>query len=140
MNNPFHFSFLVKDIESTRKFYADILGCREGRSTSTWIDFDLYGNQLSAHVSNEVSQSFNCGFVDMEVVPIPHFGCIVSWNDFHEMAECFEQNKAEFILKPMIRFAGEQGEQATMFFKDFSGNCLEFKSFKNPDHIFTKFN
>jgi extradiol dioxygenase family protein len=134
---PFHFSFLIKSIESARDFYGGILGCREGRSTDTWVDFDFYGNQLSMHVSKEIPESKPCGIVDTIVVPIPHFGCILPWNEFHSLAERLESNNIEFIIKPTIRFAGEPVEQATMFFKDTSGNSLEFKAFKHPEHIFT---
>lgn len=134
---PFHFSFLIKSIDSARKFYGELLGCREGRSTDTWVDFDFHGNQLSMHVSGDIPESKPCGIVDTIVVPIPHFGCILPWNEFHGLAEKLEANNIEFIIKPTIRFAGEPGEQATMFFSDTSGNSLEFKSFKNPEHIFT---
>jgi extradiol dioxygenase family protein len=138
-HHPFHFSFLVKDLESTRKFYGDILNCKEGRSTSTWVDFNLFGNQLSCHVSDIIPPSVDCGFVDGIVVPIPHFGCIVSWEDFHTISKNLADAKVPFLIKPTIRYAGELGEQATMFFKDYSGNSLEFKSFRNPEHIFTVF-
>lgn len=134
---PFHFSFLVKDIESTRKFYLNILGCKEGRSSDTWVDFDFYGNQLSCHVNEKIPEPIYCGFVDAVVVPIPHFGCVIPWEEFYELAKKIEDNKIEFIIKPTIRYVGEPGEQATMFFQDFSGNSLEFKSYRNPDHMFT---
>ncbi|MCX7878307.1 MAG: VOC family protein [Ignavibacteria bacterium] len=134
---PFHYSFLVKDLESSRKFYGEILECREGRSTSTWIDFDFFGNQLSLHVSDKIPESHPCGFVDGIVVPIPHFGCIVSWKDFNKIADKLKANNIEFIIPPTIRYIDELGEQATMFFRDFSGNFLEIKSFRNPEHIFT---
>src|SRR5438105_4871691 len=131
---PFHFSFLVKDIGSTRKFYLDILGCKEGRSTDTWVDFDFYGNQLSCHVNEKVPEPIYCGFVDQVVVPIPHFGCVIPWEEFNILAKKIEDNNIEFIIKPTVRYVGEPGEQATMFFMDYSGNSLEFKSYKNPDH------
>ncbi len=135
---PFHFSFLVKDLDSTRKFYGSILGCPEGRSADSWVDFDFYGNQLSMHVSPTVPESKPIGVVDTIIVPIPHFGCIVPWDEFHKLAENLQASaEVEFIISPMIRFAEEPGEQATMFFKDFSGNNLEIKSFKNPEHVFT---
>jgi extradiol dioxygenase family protein len=137
-NYPFHFSFLVRDLDSTRKFYADILECKEGRSTDTWVDFDFYGNQLSCHLHNEIPGSIECGVVDSVIVPIPHFGCILPWEEFHALAHRVSEHNIEFVIRPHIRFAGEDSEQATMFFKDLSGNSLEFKTFKNPEHIFTR--
>jgi extradiol dioxygenase family protein len=134
---PFHFSFFVKSLDDARKFYGVMLGCPEGRSTDTWVDFDFHGNQLSMHVCDDIPQSKPCGVVDTIVVPIPHFGCILPWDEFHALAEKLESEKIEFIIKPTIRFAGEPGEQATMFFKDTSGNSLELKSFRHPEHIFT---
>lgn len=134
---PFHFSFFVKSLDSARRFYGAVMGCKEGRSTDTWVDFDFYGNQLSMHISEQISESKPSGFVDTIVVPIPHFGCILPWDEFHRLASKLENAEVEFIIKPTIRFAGQAGEQATMFFKDYSGNSLELKSFKNPDHIFT---
>jgi uncharacterized protein len=136
-NYPFHFSFLITSISSARKFYGEVLGCREGRSTETWVDFDFYGNQLSMHVSDEVPEAKLCGVVDTIVVPIPHFGCILPWDEFHDMAEKLKAAGTEFIITPTIRFAEDPGMQATMFFKDGCGNSLEIKSFKNPEHIFT---
>lgn len=136
---PFHFSFLVKDLESTRKFYGEILGCAEGRSTETWVDFDLYGNQLSCHTYDRIPEPINCGLVDLVIVPIPHFGCILPWDEFHSLAHSVSEHSIEFMIRPHIRYAGEKAEQATMFFQDFSGNSLEFKSYKFPEHIFTEF-
>lgn len=134
---PFHFSFLVKDLPSTRKFYGEILGCSEGRSADSWVDFNFGGNQLSMHVSEKVPESIPCGVVDHVIVPIPHFGCILPWDEFHVMAKRLQDNNVEFIIEPYIRFADQPGEQATMFFKDPSGNALEIKSYKDPEHIFT---
>lgn len=136
-NYPFHFSFLVNSLESSREFYGKLLGCKEGRSTNTWVDFDFYGNQLSLHLSDNVPESMPCGVVDTIIVPIPHFGCILPWDEFHTLAGKLEKENTEFIIKPTIRFAEQPGEQATMFFKDPSGNSLEIKSFKKPGHIFT---
>jgi extradiol dioxygenase family protein len=136
--HPFHFAFLVKDLSSTRKFYGEILSCKEGRSTHTWIDFDFFGNQISAHVNNEIPASIDCGHVDNIVVPIPHFGAIISWDEFQRLADRLKVADVSFVIEPTIRYAGQPGEQATMFFKDFSGNAIEFKSFKHPEHIFTQ--
>lgn len=136
-NYPFHFSFLVTSLDESRKFYSNILGCQEGRSTDTWVDFDFYGNQLSMHVCDNIPETKPCGVVDTIVVPIPHFGAILPWDEFHSLADKLVKENVEFVIKPTIRFAQQPGEQATMFFKDPSGNSLEIKSFKNPEHIFT---
>ena len=136
--SPFHFAFLVKDLSSTRKFYGEILSCKEGRSTDTWIDFDFFGNQISAHVNNEIPSSIDCGHVDDIIVPIPHFGAIISWDEFQRLTERLKAANVPFMIEPRIRYAGQPGEQATMFLKDFSGNAIEFKSFKNAEHIFTR--
>jgi extradiol dioxygenase family protein len=136
-HHPFHFSFLVKDLESTREFYGSLLNCSEGRSADSWVDFDFYGNQLSMHVSDEVPASIPCGVVDKVIVPIPHFGCILPWDEFQLLADKLQSSNVEFIIKPTIRYAGQPGEQATMFFKDPSGNSLEIKCFRNPQNIFS---
>jgi uncharacterized protein len=135
---PFHYAFKIADIPSTRKFYIGILGCEEGRSTEKWIDFDFFGNQLSAHISNNIPALDYCGIVDGVSVPIPHFGCVISMEDFNIIQTRLEENNIDFIIKPQIRYAGLKGEQKTMFVLDFSGNPLEFKAFKNEDEIFEK--
>lgn len=137
MLSPFHFSFLVKDLASTREFYTKLLGCKEGRSTESWVDFDFFGHQISAHVHSTPLAPIPCGKVDNIIVPIPHFGAILPWSQFHDLAEGL-RTKIDFIIKPYIRFEGQPGEQATMFFQDFSGNALEFKSFKKAEDIFAK--
>jgi hypothetical protein len=134
---PFHFSFFVKDLASTRQFYGKVLGCKEGRSTESWVDFDFFGNQLSAHITGAVTLTQNTGRVDGTSVPMPHFGAVLSWEEFHSLAERVRKADISFVIEPRIRFAGQPGEQATMFFLDPSGNALEFKAFKNPEHIFT---
>lgn len=134
--NPFHYAFKVKDIESTRKFYIDILGCQEGRSTNSWIDFNFFGNQLSAHISDNIPKLDYCGHVDGVKVPIPHFGCLLSIDQFKIVQEKFEKANIDFVIKPQIRYEGEVGEQHTMFVFDLSGNPLEFKAFKNEDEVF----
>lgn len=134
--NPFHFAFKVKDISSTRNFYVDILGCTEGRSTETWIDFDFFGNQLSAHISHSIPAPDYCGTVDGISVPIPHFGCILSVNQFNEVQSRLEKDNIHFIIKPHTRYKGQKGEQLTMFILDPSANPIEFKAFKNPDEMF----
>ena len=136
--NQFHYAFKVKDIASTRKFYAEILGCTEGRSTEHWIDFDFFGNQLSAHVSNNLTELDYCGQVDGVSVPIPHFGCILEYPQFIEIQKRLIAHNIKFIVEPQTRYEGQKGEQLTMFILDLSGNPLEFKSFKNTNEIFSK--
>jgi uncharacterized protein len=133
---PFHYAFKVKDIESTRKFYITILGCTEGRSTDRWIDFDFFGNQLSAHISYNIPALDYCGLVDGVSVPIPHFGCVISIEDFNLIENRLVENNIEFVVKPQTRYANLKGEQKTMFVLDFSGNPLEFKAFKDENEMF----
>jgi extradiol dioxygenase family protein len=135
--NSFHYAFKVKDIASTRKFYINILGCKEGRSTNTWIDFDFFGNQLSAHISTIFPKLDYCGKVDGINVPIPHFGCLLSTEDFLRIQQKFESENIEFLIKPQQRYQGKTGEQLTMFVFDFSGNPIEFKAFSNNDEVFS---
>lgn len=134
--NRFHLAFKVKDIETTRKFYIEILGCQEGRSTASWIDFNFFGNQLSAHLSNDFPELDYCGKVDGISVPIPHFGCLLEISEFKRIQQKLEAEKIEFLIKPQQRYKGEVGEQLTMFVFDFSGNPIEFKAFSNNDEIF----
>ena len=136
MSNVFHYAFKVKDLNSTRDFYINLLGCKEGRSTDSWVDFDLYGNQLSAHVGNLEQALDYCGNVDGVSVPIPHFGCLLSPSQFTELADRLEQAKVEFIVKPQVRYKGKSGQQQTMFVLDYSGNALEFKSLKDDSELF----
>ena len=137
MTEPFHYSFFVRDLDSTRRFYGGILGCREGRSTEHWVDFDFFGNQISAHVTGPVVPTVDAGIVEGIAVPMPHFGAILPWNDFHALAGRIREAGIAFVIEPRIRFAGQPGEQATMFLLDPSKNALEFKSFKHPEHVFT---
>lgn len=132
----FHYAFKVKDIESTRKFYVDILGCKEGRSTEAWIDFDFFNNQLSAHISDNFPELDYCGKVDGISVPIPHFGCLLDKDKFERIQKKLESEKINFVVKPQTRYKGKVGEQLTMFVIDFSGNPLEFKSFSNHEETF----
>ncbi len=138
ITSAFHYAFKVKDIESTRAFYVDILGCAEGRSTESWIDFDFFGNQLWAHVSVELSEPDYCGLVDGVQVPIPHFGCILKQDDFKRIQEKLLTAEVTFIVKPQQRYAGQVGEQVTMFVLDYSRNALEFKSFRNTNELFSE--
>jgi len=134
---PFHYAFKVRDLASTRRFYVELMGCAEGRSTETWIDFNFYGHQLSAHVSADLPPLDYCGQVDGVKVPIPHFGCIVGMAEFLRLQEIFEREEISFAVKPQHRYAGKPGAQLTMFVFDFSGNPLEFKAFFDPDEIFS---
>lgn len=134
--SAFHYAFKVKDIESTRKFYVDILACKEGRSTDTWIDFDFFGHQLSAHISQEIPPLDYCGNVDGIKVPIPHFGCLLSIDEFQIIQHKLEQANVKFVIKPQKRYAGQTGEQWTMFVFDLSGNPLEFKAFTDESEVF----
>jgi extradiol dioxygenase family protein len=137
MSQPFHLAFFVRDLSATRHFYAKVLGCREGRSTDTWVDFDFFGNQISAHTTGWVTPTQNTGVVDGIQVPMPHFGALLDWSEFSALAERIRAAGLPFILEPRIRYAGQPGEQATMFLLDPSGNALEFKSFRHPEHVFT---
>ena len=132
----FHMAFKVKEIASTRKFYIDILGCEEGRSTASWIDFNFFDNQLSAHVSDDIPELDYCGKVDGISVPIPHFGCLLTVTKFNEIEQKLVQANIDFVIKPQQRYKGKIGEQLTMFVFDYSGNPIEFKAFSNPQEIF----
>lgn len=134
----FHLAAPIKDKEETRRFYQDVLGCEVGREAESWIDFDFFGHQLSFHVKPEELTNISANDVDGKNVPVRHFGAILEWTAWHNLADKIKQSGTEFIIDPYIRFKGETGEQATMFFLDPSGNALEFKSFKDPDQIFAK--
>lgn len=137
--HPFHYAFKVKDLASTRKFYIDILACKEGRSSESWIDFDFFGNQLSAHISDDIPKLDYCGKVDGISVPIPHFGCILEREEFVRIQRKLESEEVKFIIKAQKRYEGKVGEQMTMFVFDFSGNPIEFKSFSKVDEVFSKY-
>ena len=138
MNNLFHLAFPVKDLKSSREFYAEILGCEEGRSSDEWIDFNLFGHQIVAHLAPDAAGVRHRNEVDADHVPIPHFGIVLEMEKFKDLAERLKTNGVEFIIEPKIRFAGETGEQATMFFLDPSGNALEFKAFADFSQVFAK--
>ena len=135
--NIFHLAFKVKDIESTRKFYIDLLGCEEGRSTTSWIDFNFFGHQLSAHVSADMPELDYCGLVDEVRVPIPHFGCLLTTEQFEAIQKVFETEDIEFIVKPQTRYLNQTGEQNTMLVCDYSGNPIEFKSYSSNEEIYS---
>lgn len=135
---PFHLAFPIRDIEETRIFYGELLGCEIGRSTEKWIDFNFFGHQLSAHVKPDELAQAKRNEVDGKDVPVRHFGAILPWEEWHTLAEKLKASGVEFVIEPYIRFKGEVGEQATMFFLDPAGNALEFKSFQDPSQIFAK--
>lgn len=138
MQNLFHLAFPVKDLEESRRFYGEILGCEEGRSSDCWIDFNLFGHQIVAHLAPESAGVRHQNEVDADHVPVPHFGIVLPPEEFKNFAERLRANGVEFIIEPKTRFAGETGEQSTMFFLDPSGNALEFKSFADFSQVFAK--
>ena len=136
MIRPFHLAIPVSNLEKSKGFYKDILGCSLGRSSDKWIDFNFFKHQLVVHQSNSIQeQKYNS--VDGHDVPIPHFGVILDWEQWHEFSNRIK-DKIEFVIEPYIRFKGQTGEQATMFFLDPDNNALEFKAFKNDKMIFEK--
>jgi hypothetical protein len=134
----FHLAFPVTDLEAARKFYVEALGCRIGRESERWIDFDFFGHQLTAHLSSEHPQPVEANPVDGKDVPLRHFGIILNWDAWHALADTLKQAGVTFVIEPYIRFKGEVGEQATMFIRDPSGNHLEFKSFKDMNSVFAR--
>ena len=136
MKNPFHLAIPVNDLFKAADFYENILGCQRGRANDSWIDFNLFGHQLVCHFVEEANR-LNTNPVDGDEVPVPHFGVILSFDQFDELVRQLKQKNHIFIIEPKIRFAGQPGEQRTMFLKDPSGNALEFKAFKNLDSLFT---
>ena len=136
--NVFHLAYTVTDLDSARSFYGELLGCQEGRSTDTWVDFNFFGNQLSLHVGEVVKRSKTTSKVDDISVPMPHFGCVLDWNTFHNLADKLKSAGIQFIIEPTTRFKGMPGEQATMFFEDYSGNAIEFKTYRNSSEVFSK--
>ena len=134
---PFHYSFLVRDLEDTRRFYVGVLGCREGRSAATWIDFDMFGHQLSCHFGTPAPTQL-VGRVDDVIVPMPHFGAIVTMAEYEALVARVTAAGVAFVVTPRIRYAGDVGEQGTCFFLDPSGNAIEIKAFTRPDEIFAR--
>lgn len=138
MQNLFHLAFPVTDLEESRKFYGEILGCEEGRSSDAWIDFNLFGHQIVAHLAPEAAGVRHKNEVDADHVPVPHFGIVLPPEDFAQLAERLKSKGVEFVIEPKTRFEGETGEQSTMFFLDPSGNALEFKAFRDFSQVFAK--
>jgi len=134
----FHLAFPVRDLAEARAFYGDLLGCPEGRSSDDWIDFDFYGHQIVAHLAPDEVGHRTTSAVDGEQVPVRHFGAILTLEQWGEMAAKLKEAGTKFIIEPQIRFQGEPGEQATLFFLDPSGNALEFKAFADDSMVFAK--
>ena len=135
---PFHLAFPVDDLAAARRFYGDLLGCPEGRSSPEWIDFDLHGHQIVAHLSPGAERSRAGNRVDGEDVPVPHFGLVLGMDAWKALAARLEEAGVEFVIRPTVRFAGLPGEQATMFLLDPAGNALEFKAMAEPARLFAK--
>ncbi len=138
MESPFHLAFPVKNIESTKFFYKEVLGCEIGREDKKWVDFNFFGHQLSAHLKPDELKKTKENPVDGKSVPVRHFGVILPWEKWQLLSKKLIKINTKFIIDPYVRFEGEVGEQATMFFLDPSGNALEFKSFKDSSQIFAK--
>jgi extradiol dioxygenase family protein len=136
---PFHLAVPVADLAEARRFYGGLLGCPEGRSSAEWVDFDFFGHQLVAHLdASGTTRAPLHNEVDGQHVPVPHFGVVLAWNHWHELAAKLGAAGIRFRLEPGIRFQGQVGEQATMFFQDPSGNALEFKAFRDPSQLFAR--
>jgi uncharacterized protein len=139
---PFHLAFPVHDLDAARAFYGDLLGCREGRSAPEWIDFDFYGHQIVAHLmpgkSGSAEDDSDANAVDGHDVPVPHFGIVLKMEDWRKLANRLVTAGTRFDIEPYVRFKGQAGEQATMFFRDPSGNAIEMKAFENLDQLFAK--
>jgi len=135
---PFHLAFPVDDLAAARAFYGGLLGCPEGRSAHEWVDFNLYGHQIVAHLTPEAAPKRATNPVDGEHVPVPHFGLVLAMEAWKALAERLESGGVDFVIPPTVRFAGQPGEQATMFFRDPAGNALEFKAMADPAKLFAK--
>ncbi len=133
---PFHLAFPVHDLDAARTFYGEVLGCAEGRSSDYWIDFDFHGHQIVAHQAPGLVADRARTKVDSEHVPVPHFGLVLTMDDWQEMADRLQAAGVEFVIEPTVRFKGKPGEQATMFFRDPSGNALEMKAFADDAMLF----
>lgn len=136
--SPFHIAIPVHNLEDCRQFYRDVLNCEEGRSSDHWVDFNLFGHQLVIHYKPKTTEDLHTNAVDGKDIPVPHYGVVLPWDEFHSFANHLKAKSVHFIIEPYIRFEGQVGEQATMFFKDPSGNALEFKAFKDISQLFAK--
>ena len=135
---PFHLAVHVSNLEDCRTFYRDIIGCEEGRSSEQWVDFNFFGHQFVIHLKPGPVEGLHTNLVDGKAIPVPHFGVVLPWDEFESFSNRLKSKNISFIIEPYIRFKGQIGEQATMFFNDPSGNALEFKSFKNNAALFAK--
>ena len=136
---PFHLAVPVADLAEARSFYGGLLGCPEGRSSAEWVDFDFFGHQLVAHLDHTATARKPVhNAVDGKDVPVPHFGVVLEWQRWQELAARLRAAGVSFGIEPGIRFQGKIGEQATMFFQDPSGNALEFKAFRDPTQLFAR--
>jgi len=133
---PFHLAFPVDDLAAARRFYGELLGCPEGRSAGHWVDFDLYGHQIVAHLAPDAAPRNATNPVDGEAVPVPHFGLVLPMAEWKQLAQRLKQAAVEFVIEPTVRFEGQPGEQATMFLLDPAGNALEFKAMADPAKLF----
>ena len=133
---PFHLAFPVDDLAAARAFYGDVLGCPEGRSADHWVDFDLFGHQIVAHLAPDAVRERASNAVDGEEVPVPHFGVVLGIDEWRSLAERLVDAGTDFVIAPTVRFAGTAGEQATMFLLDPAGNALEFKAMADPAKLF----
>jgi extradiol dioxygenase family protein len=133
---PFHLAFPVDDLAAARRFYGEVMGCAEGRSSDEWVDFDFHGHQLVAHLAPGQAGDRASNHVDGHGVPVPHFGLVLAMADWEALAERLQAGGCDFVIEPTIRFKGQPGEQATMFLRDPAGNALEFKAFANPANLF----
>lgn len=135
--SPFHLAFPVHDLAAARAFWGDVMGCAEGRSSNEWVDFDFYGHQIVAHLSPTAGDAAS-NPVDGHDVPVPHFGIVLSMEEWQELADRLKAAGTSFAIEPHIRFRGQAGEQATMFFRDPSGNAIEMKAFADRSNLFAK--
>jgi extradiol dioxygenase family protein len=135
---PFHVAIPVHNLEQCRTFYREVLGCEEGRSSDQWVDFNLFGHQVVIDYKPKSEEALHTNPVDGKHVPVPHYGVVLPWDTFQTFSKTLEEKGVSFVIEPYIRFKGEVGEQATMFFLDPAGNALEFKAFKNIDQLFAK--
>ncbi|AWB34493.1 VOC family protein [Orrella marina] len=135
---PFHLAFPVRDLAEARQFYGELLGCPEGRSSDEWVDFNFYGHQIVAHLSPDECTQAATSSVDSQQVPVRHFGAVLSIPEWEVLADKLKSVGTKFVIEPYVRFKGEVGEQATMFFHDPSGNAIEIKAFKDMSSLFAK--
>jgi len=136
MPQPFHLAIPVNDLEAAAAFYGELLGCERGRSDTRWIDWNFYGHQLVTHCVDEMQSAPQHNAVDSHAVPVPHFGVVLDMEDWQELADKLQAAGTSFVIEPYVRFKGQPGEQATMFFHDPAGNALEFKAFKSLSQLF----